>query len=140
VAKMPAPEGLEDRVQRRLDAEMLRRDEPRHSLWSLWLPGRKLQFAGAAVLAAAVAGSGWNLYHGRRMAANTGNGNAATKQVVPVPAKSPAGSGFSPAGAVGVPHTLAPIHVAPAPKRKPRAASAKPSPKRLAHPSAATTQ
>lgn len=129
VAKMPAPEGLEERVQRRLDTEMLRGEERRRSVWSLWMPGRKLQFAGAAVLAAAVAGSAWSVYHGPR----TG-GNAAVKQAAPAPAKSAAESGFTPAGAVAVPHTLAPIHVAPAPKRKPGAAMTKPSPKKMAHP------
>lgn len=130
MAKMPAPEGLEERVQRRVDAEMLRGEEQRHSVWSLWMPRRKLQFAGAAVLAAAVAGSAWSVYHGQRAA-----GNAAVKQAAPAPAKSAAGNGFTPAGAVAVPHTLAPIHVAPAPKRKPGAVSTKPSPKKLVHPS-----
>lgn len=136
VAKIPAPEGLEERVQRRLDAEVLRSAERRHSVWSLWMPGRKLQFAGAAVLSAAVAGSAWSVYHGQRLAADA---NAAAKQAVPAPAKSPAGSGFTPAGAVAVPHTLAPIHVAPAPKRKPTAASTKPSPKKIANASQAQT-
>lgn len=138
VAKMRAPEGLEDRVQRRLDAEMLRGEERRHSVWSLWMPGRKLQFAGAGLLAVAVAISSWSVYHGQRTAANAGN--AAAKQAAPAPAKSAAGSGFTPAGAVAVPHTLAPIHVAPAPKRKPGTASTKPSPKKLVHPSQIATQ
>lgn len=137
VAKLPAPTGLEDRVQRRLNAEMLYSEERRYSIWSLWMPGRKLQFAAAGVLAAAVAISSWSVYHGQRMAANA---NAAAKQAAPAPAKSAAGNGFTPAGAVGVPHTIAPIHVAPAPKRKPGAASTKPSPKKVAHPQPAATQ
>jgi hypothetical protein len=135
VARMPVPDGLEERVQRRLDVELLRGEQPRHSVWSLWMPARKLQFAGAGVLAAAVAISSWSVYHGQRRAANA---NAAAKQAAPAPAKSTAGSGFTPAGAVGVPHTLAPIHVAPAPKRKPDTASTKPSPKKIAHPAQAT--
>lgn len=134
VAGMPAPDGLEERVQQRLDAELKRSERVRHSLWSLWMPARKLQYAAAGVLAAAVAISSWSVYHGQRMAANA---NAASKQAAPAPAKGTAGSGFTPAGAVGVPHTLAPIHVAPAPKRKPGAAATKPSPKKVVHPSKA---
>lgn len=129
VAKLPAPAGLEERVQRRLNAEPLGREVRRFSIWSLWMPGRKLQFAAAGVLATAVAISSWSVYHGRQQAANA---NAA-KQAVAAPAKSTAGSGFAPANAVAVPRTIAPIRVTPAPKRKPGAASTKPSPKKVAH-------
>ena len=134
LAGLPEPAGLTDRVHRRLASAQEAMPE-RRGFWSLWMPARRLQFAGAAVLALAVAGSMWSVY---RSHPQTAGGQAAGAHATPVanPAgqgSSPAsGDGFHSAGAERVPPTLHPIKVPPAPKKKPAAAHAKPSPKVLA--------
>ena len=145
VAQLPPPEDLSDRVHRRLDAERMVQAEERRTVWSLWMPSRKLQFAGAALLAAAVAASTWSVHHGRMPNGDASQGHSrdgqpqAGAQSVPVVPRAPQTGGFTPAGAVAAPRTLAPIKVAPAPKKKPGKAAAKPAPGKLA-PSAAVAK
>ena len=136
LAGLPEPAGLKDRVHRRLALAQNAQAMPeRRSFWSLWMPARRLQFAGAAVLALAVAGSMWSVYRSHPQSAG---GQAAGAHATP--AANPAGQGSSPAGGDGfhsagaerVPPTLHPIKVPPVPKKKPAAAHAKPSPKVLA--------
>jgi len=101
VAQLPPPEELADRVHSRLAAEIAaeRANPVRRSFWSLWMPAQRIQFAAAAALALAVAGSTWSVYHSK-----------SGQIVVPVPQAAP-NSGFGTAGAVRVPPSLAPIKV-----------------------------
>jgi hypothetical protein len=124
LARLPAPEGLNDRIHSRL--EMTTRPARRSflaSIWSLWMPAQRLQFAGAALLVLAVAGSTWSVYHTSNRAGN----------VTPVPPAGPSTS-FGSAGAERVPQTLKPIKVPPPPTKKtgPTHTTQKPSPKTLA--------
>jgi hypothetical protein len=121
VAAMPPPEGLTDRVHAQVGHHLLgvaRDSTERRGFWSLWMPVRRLQFAGAAVLVIAVAGSTWGVYHSKSGAAVVRPGGA-----------TPATGGFGSAGAVRVPPTLAPIQVppwvSPAVHRKPNAGRAR---------------
>jgi hypothetical protein len=125
LAALPAPEDLTDRVHARLQAAQTA-PVPR-GFWAYWLPAQRFQFAAAATLMLAVAGSTWAVYH-RHPQAST-----ATQTVQPAPAS--AGGGFGTAGSERVPPTLKPILVparpTPAPHRKPGAghAAVKPAPK-----------
>jgi hypothetical protein len=136
VATLPPPIGLEDRVHHRLETTQfdLLEQSPR-SFWSLWMPVRRLQFAGAAALVLALAASSWSVYH-------TKNG-AVVIQPAPQTASptTPTGN-FGSAGAERHPSTLTPIKVPPAPKKKPTTthSGTKPSPKKLANPSRAATE
>jgi hypothetical protein len=123
LAALPAPEELTDRVHARLRAEQIA--PARRSFWAYWLPAQRLQFAGAAALMLAVAGSTWAVYHRHPQA------DAAKQTVQPVVAPAPAGSGFTPAAGERVPPTLKPIKVPAAPHRKPGAGhtAVKPAPK-----------
>jgi hypothetical protein len=130
VAQLAPPEELEGRVHARVRHRMAeeREDAARPGLWAfwaLWTPVRRLQFAGAAVLAIAVGGLTWGGYHLH---------GAAHPASVPTVA-APAPGGFGSAGALRVPPTLTPIEVPPAPKKKPGAASGK----RAVKPSAGKT-
>jgi hypothetical protein len=128
VAQLPPPTELAERVHRRLARGG---DTPaRRGFWSLWMPARRLQFAAAAALVIAVAGSTWSVFHAHPQAGGS-------SQAAPLaPARAlPAGSGsFGTATAERVPPTLNPIKVPPAPKKKPNPShvQAKPSPKTLA--------
>jgi hypothetical protein len=117
VATMPPPAELTDRVHQRLAME--KDSAPRRSFWSLWMPAQRFQFAAAAVLVVAVAGSTWSVYHTNR----------GSKIVAPVPHAVDSGGGFGTAGAERVPPTLNPIKVPPAPKKKPGAGRVKPGAK-----------
>lgn len=121
LAALPAPEDLTDRVHARLHAAQTA--PSRRGFWAYWLPAQRFQFAGAAALMLAVAGSTWAVYHRNPQA------DAAKQTVQPAPA--PAGGGFAPAAGERVPPTLKPIKVPPAPHRKPVAghAAVKPAPK-----------
>jgi len=137
LAGLPEPDGLTDRVHRRLALAQNAQAMPeRRGFWSLWMPARRLQFAGAALLALAVAGSMWSVYRSHPSTNGQAAGGQAGVHAVPAAAgqgSSPAsGDGFHSAGAERVPPTLHPIKVPPAPKKKPAAAHAKPSPKVLA--------
>lgn len=134
VAKLPAPDGLHDRVQRRLDTGQWQRAEARRTVWSLWMPTRKLQYAGMGVLAAALAVSVWSVHRTHELSVRPANTPGATVGGgQPAQAKPGAASagGFSTAGKIAVPHTLTPIKVPPAPKKNP---AGKPSPKKIAKP------
>ena len=133
VAQLPPPPDIADLVHHRLAAEQMAQASPaRRGFWSLWMPAQRLQFAAAAVLVIAVAGSTWSVYHMHPRTANA----------VPAPASGASGdstgNGFRSAAAERVPPTLNPIKVAPAPKKKPGAGHvAKPSAKAAAAQSAA---
>lgn len=127
LAELPEPDGLTDRVHQRLAHAQVTPE--RRGFWSLWLPAQRFQFAAAAVLVLAVAGSMWSLHRSHPPAAGAQNTPAPAAQ-----GGSPANAGgFRNAGAERVPPTLHPIKVPPAPKKKPGAGhAAKPSPKVLA--------
>jgi hypothetical protein len=137
MTQVEPPAGLEDRVHRRLgearlesaQAEDARWSGQWGSFWRLWMPSRRLQYAGVAVLMAAVAASTWTVRHtagareGELLPPGSAEGNAGAK----------AGSrGFGSAGAERRPSSLAPIRV-PAtglgkPVAKTSGASAAPTP------------
>ena len=124
VAELPPPAELIDHVHHRLAIE--KASAPRRSFWSLWMPAQRLQFAGAAVLVVAVAGSTWGIYHRHPQA-------GASVPSAPRGVDAGSGGSFGTAGAERVPPTLNPIKVPPAPKKKPSASrAAKPSAKTLA--------
>jgi hypothetical protein len=125
VAQLSPPPDLTERVHARVQHRLAELPE-RGSLWSLWMPARRLQFAGVAVLAAAVGVSAWTVSHAHR-----GNQSAA-------PAMNGAGNGtgsgtFGNADAKRVPPSLKPILVpdraSAAPKKKPTPSRLKPAPK-----------
>ena len=129
VAQLPPPPDLPDRVHSRVHARIqqgLAELPERGSFWSLWMPARRLQFAGAAALALAVGVSVWTVSHAHR-------GNQ-----VAVPVVNGAGNGtgtgtFGSADAKRVPPTLRPILVpnraSASPKKKPAPSHMKPMPK-----------
>jgi hypothetical protein len=127
LAELPPPAELTGRVHQRLAMEQNAQGMPeRRGFWSHWMPAQRLQFAAAAVLVAAVAGSTWSVYH-----SHSQTGTVAP----PIHGASPASAGgFGSAKAERVPPTLNPIKVPAAPKKKPGAgrAASKPSPKVLA--------
>jgi hypothetical protein len=123
LAQLPPPDGLADRVHRRLQAAPLPA-----SFWSQWMPMRRLQFAGAAAVVLALGFSSWTIYENRQHATHA---PAAAQSPAPQsPAAQPT-SGLTPAGAERHPASLKPIKVPPVPKKKPSAAksrAAKPTP------------
>ena len=136
LAELPPPADLTDRVHHRLAREQAK--PIRRGFWALWLPSQRLQFAAAAVLVVAVAGSTWTVYHSHPQAGPKAGANT---QVTPALHPDASSGGFGTAGAELVPPTLNPIKVPPAPKKKPSASkTGKPSPKKLATPTAAATQ
>jgi len=118
VTRIAAPEGIEDRIHRRL--AVARREPESRGIWSLWSPVRKLQFAGAAAVAIALGISIWSVSHPVQQVAP--QAVAPAPQVV-TPKAAPA-EGFRTAGAERRPSTLAPIKVQPAAKKKPSASHA----------------
>jgi hypothetical protein len=116
LAELPPPDGLKDRVHRRLDARMDEELAPRRGFWSLWMPVRRLQYAGVAVLVVALAGATWSVRHSR-------DGAPGAQPLAPAAAQP--GHAFGSAGAEARPATLKPIVVPPAgPKKKPGAGKA----------------
>lgn len=126
VAQLPSPDGLEDRVHQRLHVSQ--RHLPARGFWSLWKPAQRLQYAAAAALVLALAGSVWKVYH-------PAHGAIVIQPAPQSGSPSTPGSGFGTAGAERHPGTLAPIKVPPPPTKKPSAVTphSKPSPKILAH-------
>ena len=136
LAELPPPAELTDRVHRRIAEAQVTPE--RQGFWSLWMPVQRFQFAGAAVLVIAVAGSVWSVYH-RHPQAGTATQIPSSAPQVATPGAGAAG-GFVPAGAERVPPTLKPIQVPQGKKKKPAAghSGAKPSAKALtAEPAAA---
>jgi hypothetical protein len=132
LAQLPPPAELTDRVHRRLDLAL--REEAKGTgarFWTLWMPegwmpARRFQFAAAAVLAVAVAGSTWSVYH-----LHPRGGTSTTPAVLP----AAQGGGFGSDNAERHPTTLTPIKVPPAPKKK--AGPSHASSKKVAKPAAA---
>jgi hypothetical protein len=126
LAKLPPPAQLAERVHRRLaQAQAM---PVRRGFWSLWMPARRVQFAAAAALVLAVAGSTWSVYH-RQPVTGASTGSAQAAPATPGNAPDAAGA-FGSAKVERVPPTLTPIHVPPVLKKKPGAGhTAKPSPK-----------
>jgi hypothetical protein len=131
LAQLPPPDSLTDRVHARVRHQIaLQNSAPvRRGFWSLWSPGQRMQFAGAAVLVIAVASSVWTINRAHQTGYPSGTGPSTPQLVVP----SQSDSGFSGAKAERVPATLNPIKVPPAPKKKP-------SPKGAAKPATRTSQ
>jgi hypothetical protein len=108
LAKLPAPAGLEKRVQSALDAA------PRRGRVLAW-PGTLrpnsgwMRGAAAAAIVFVVAGGGWGVY--TRVELNQ------PAKVIVMPARMPAIGGFGGAGAIRTPQTLpgpkAPVKVKP---------------------------
>jgi hypothetical protein len=136
LAELPPPAELTERVHRRLAIERNAQGMPeRRGFWSLWMPAQRFQFAAAAVLVVAVAGSTWSVYHSHPRTGAQGGAQSAAPAIPATHGSSPdSAGGFSSANAERVPPTLHPIKVPPAPKKKPGAghAASKPSPKTLA--------
>lgn len=139
LATLPPPAELTDRVHHRLGLGLglglaaEKAAASRRGFWSLWLPAQRFQFAGAAVLVIAVAGSMWGVYRAHPRAGMQTGTQTGTQVAPPVP-QSPAQSltqgSFGAAKAERVPPTLHPIKVPPAPKKKPSASRvAKPASK-----------
>ena len=107
IAKVPAPEGREDRIQASLAAASR---TARVLLWPVALrPDHSwMRAAAAAAIVFVVVGGGWGVY------SRVQPGMQAGGRVVPIRVASPA-SGFSSAGAMRTPQTLnGPIAPAPA--------------------------
>jgi hypothetical protein len=109
MAKLPPPEGLADRVHVRLRSQQAGLESNRKRSWFALLAGPRWQFATMALVFAALAGGGWNVYRLNH------------SQVLVAPPHQAAPGGFDSSHEMHVPPTLAPIHVPPAPKKKPAA-------------------
>jgi len=132
VAQLPPPVDLTERVHHRL--ENARLTSPRRGFWSLWMPAQRLQYAGAALLVLAFAGSAWTIRHAGSGGAS--NGHPPNQPMVqPVMPSASQGAGFGPASSEARPSNLNPIKVPPAPKKKPSAS--RPLTKRVPKPSVA---
>jgi len=122
IATLPAPEGLEERVQARLK-EVLR-STPRRSAWRLWMEeslflySAPLRAAAAIAIAAVVLGGGW-------MVARHTTPAESANSIKPAPATG----GFSTAGAIRVPQTLQGPEVNPPQEAQQNASCAKPTEK-----------
>ena len=132
VAQLPPPADLTERVHHRLDHARL--TSPRRGFWSLWMPAQRLQYAGAALLVLAIAGSAWTVRHaGSGGASGSSNGQPAVQPIArPLAPSASQGAGFGTASSEARPSNLNPIKVPPAPKKKPSASrplkrTAKPS-------------
>jgi hypothetical protein len=107
LASAAPPEGLADRVHRRLRAESA---APRRA-WFSFLTIPQVGYAAAGVLVAALAGGSWGLYQVNQI-------NRAPAIVAPPHPGAPGGFGTS--HVAHVPPTLAPLHVPPVPNSVPK--------------------
>jgi len=122
LAQLPAPEGLTERVHGRLGRE--RASGTRRGFWRLWLPAHRLQFAGAAALVLAVAGSTLSLRYKQTPAAHgTTPGASAPAPALSRP-EAAADGAFGTASASRRPATLTPIPAPAPPRKKPGASRA----------------
>lgn len=141
VAQLPPPADLTERVHYRLEAQ--RRLETglpvatQRGFWSLWMPAQRLQYAGAALLVLAIAGSAWTVRHaGSGGASGASTGQPPVQPIArPLVPSASQGAGFGPASSEARPSNLNPIKVPPAPKKKPSAS--RPLTKRTPKPSTA---
>ena len=118
VAQLPPPADLTERVHHRL--ENARLTSPRRGFWSLWMPAQRLQYAGAALLVLAIAGSAWTVRHAG--SGGVSNGQSPVQPIAqPMAPSVSQGSGFGPASSEARPSNLNPIKVPPASKKKPSA-------------------
>lgn len=121
IANLPAPQGLEDRVQ----AALLK--APRSGRVLPWPAALRpesgwMRTAAAAAIVFVVAGGGWGVY------SRVQSGQPARGTVVPPHVAAPA-FGFSSAGAMRTPQTLnGPVVPAPQPAHSAAKAPAKPAP------------
>jgi len=110
LATLPAPEGLAERVQLRLDAEPRK---GRLLAWpdalrsgSNWMGSSVMRTAAAAAIVFAIAGGGWGVYSRVQP--------ASTAKVILMPPRANANSGFSSANAILIPQTAnGPVLVKP---------------------------
>lgn len=106
IASLPAPVGLEERVQTAVSAA--RRATPRRGRLLAW-PGTArpenswMRSAAAAAIVFVVAGGGWGVYMGVEQPRFDQNGPA---KVFVMPTHMPATGGFTGAGAIRTPVTL----------------------------------
>lgn len=115
IARLPAPEGLEQRVQTRLSAAPRRArilHWPGKGLMAGEMAGSWMRGAAAAAIVTVVAGGGWGIY-ARVQTAQPGRELA-------MPAQAGPSAGFSSAGAKRTPESLA----SPAPLTQGKAESA----------------
>jgi len=114
LAQVEPPRGLQDRIHSRIEKAAAETSGLRvRRFWGFWLPVRRLEFAGAAILALGLATSIWSIHRVR---------------IGPVTTYPPNGPStpFGSAGASGHPRTLEPIKVPPFPRKKPSASKLKP--------------
>lgn len=110
VAQLPAPDGVAERVHRRLREASYA--QPARGFWRLWLPAHRVQFAGAALLVTAIAISTLMVRHPKT-----------TAPVLLAPVQQ--GTGLGTAGAERHPASLTPILV-PSQSSKSQAAGSQP--------------
>jgi hypothetical protein len=135
IASLPAPEGLEDRVQAGLLAAPRR---GRILAWpaalapgSGWMRSGWMRSAAAAAIVFVVAGGGWGVYSRVQQPQQA--------RVIVLPPHGPAQGGFSSAGAMRTPQTLNgpvlahPVTAQPLDGKVPGKASARTVPKPLRH-------
>jgi hypothetical protein len=146
IARLPAPEGLEDRVQSRLHSSQFAVPHTARILvWPAALrpAGNWMRTAAAAAIVFVVAGGGWGVYSRVQPAQSA--------KVIVMPPRVVSPGGFSNASAMHVPSTLngpiiaipvpanaaAPKAVAPGAKKPLRRAASKDAKKAVAQPAAA---
>jgi hypothetical protein len=113
LTKVAPPEGLEERMHRRLQASRLENGARNGIAWGFG--GMRVRFALAAVLLAVLAGGGWEAY---RVRLAGGTKEARQVPVAPTLPAVGADSGFSAAKGMRVPPTLTPLRVPAVPKKK----------------------
>ena len=115
LARLEPPIGAAERVHYRL--QEAQNAPQRKSIWATWMPVRRMQYAGAAILAVAVGASSWGVYHARH--------SFGSQPANPTLHGTPSG-GFGAAGAERHPGSLKPINVPPVHKKKPSPGRVKP--------------
>ncbi len=99
IARLPAPEGLEERVKGRLHADQFRPRAARVLDFPALRPGSNwMRSAAAAAIVFVVVGGGWGVYSRAP--------RPQTAKVIVMPARVAVSGGFSNAGAMRTPNTL----------------------------------
>jgi hypothetical protein len=112
LANVPPPPGLAGRVHARLQHSLEQQKIASARPWLAFFSAPRLRYAATAVVMVAMAGGAWNLYR------------VSHTPTLVAPPHQAAPGGFGSAHEMHVPTTLAPIHVPPAPKKKPAASKA----------------